>query len=206
MLHSAGDVSTDEFNFAGVEVSFLISMIVSSAQRHQDSMFQGMFHAITSSAPCSRESVLALSASPALLAYICTPELHCSQAWPSPHWRVCSHVARGHYTSHDKYLSVISCFCCLFLPRLHCTCAWCHTYYPQSKKPRSATAYVCKLIKRRPTQGYVLCTHPPKKSALQRQRTRPTFGTWSSGGRKTPRIIESRRSLNLLPILNVHNW
>ena len=90
MMHSAGNVSTDDFNFAGVEVSFLISMIVSSAQRHQDSMFQGMFHAITSSVPCSRESVLALSASPALLAYICTPELHCSQAWPSPHRRFCS--------------------------------------------------------------------------------------------------------------------
>ena len=74
-------------------------------------MFQRLFHAITSSIPCSRDSVLALSASPALLAYICTPELHCSQAWPSPHWRVCS-VLPILSTSHNQ-LSV--CFILLLL-------------------------------------------------------------------------------------------
>ena len=152
-------------------------------------------------APCSRESVLALSAAPP-----CWPTFahqSCTAVRPGPRH---TGVSAQWLLQPIVCLSVLSCFCSLYLPMFHCTCAWCIIYCSQSKKPRSATAYVCKLIKRRPTQGYVLCTHPPKKSALQRQRTRPTFGTWSAGGRKTPRIIESRRSLNLLPILNVHNW
>ena len=141
--------------------------------------------------PCSRErfiSVISLFHAPeSLFSHSPQPRpptglhLHTRAALQSGlalatlHWRFCSHVVSGPstYFTHDKHLSIIFCFCCLFLPRFHCTLS-----YPQPKKPRSASADVCKLIKRRPTQGYVCTHHPPQESTLQRQRIRPLSYFW----------------------------
>lgn len=170
-------ISILQIKVLSLALSMIGSLSLSFIKVPCNAMFQRMFHIRDFSVPRSRESVLAFSAAPpaywptfahqsctavrpgprhtalAVLLTCCQWSLHLLHAWQTPVYYI---------------LLLLS-----FLLRFHCTLS-----YPKPKEPRSASADVCKLIKRRPTQGYVCTHHPRKESTLQRQRIRPLSYFW----------------------------
>ena len=103
-------ISILQIKVLSLALSMIGSLSLSFIKVPCNAMFQRMFHIRDFSVPRSTESVLAFSAAPP--AYWPTfAHQSCTAVRPGPRHTGASATP---CTSHDKHLSMIFCFCCLF--------------------------------------------------------------------------------------------